>query len=108
MNSMIVADWGQTRTIAMQKTETYSWSNPDGSGGTINGGQPRYTEMNPFLGEHPSVGKVNWYFAGSLLVNNTIYFSLPLKYRNFYAIGVGVYQAYFVINNHRAGIEIRF
>lgn len=40
-----IIDWGQTRTIA---------KNPD-----------KYRELNTFLGDHPSVARVNNYFIGT-------------------------------------------
>jgi len=106
MNSMLLLDWGQTRTIAMERTQGYTWSNPDGSGGTIYGGKPKYTEINPILGDHPSVGRVNRYFAASLVINNAVYFLLPEKWRNYYALGVGTIEAGFVLHNNFAGVRI--
>jgi hypothetical protein len=43
----LCADWSQTRWIA---------------------DHPGFTEMNPYLGAHPSIGRVNVYFALALVV----------------------------------------
>jgi len=68
-----VVDWGQTRTIAY---------NPD-----------QWRERNPFLGDHPSVGRVNNYFIARLILAPVLAHYLP-EYRTailsvWLAIGVG-------------------
>jgi hypothetical protein len=106
MNTMIILDWGQTRDIATRKTEDYKWS-----GGTIFGGKPVYKEVGPariIIGEYPTVGDVNRFFVSSLIVNNGIYFLLPIRYNYIYAVCMGIYQVYVVFNNHKVGIKIKF
>jgi len=88
MNLSIVADWGQTRTIAM---------NPQ-----------LYREKNPVIGEHPSLGRVNAWFLGSLVVNNGIMIALPKKYKPYYAGGVTAIETYFVVSNNHIGIKVEF
>lgn len=80
-----VVDWGQTRTIAM---------NPD-----------RWSETNPFLGKHPSVGEVNTYFISRLILVPVLAHYLP-EYRTailslWLAIGVG-YSGH----NHSIGLKM--
>ena len=89
MNASIATDWGQTRYIA---------SHPQ-----------QYEEVeNPFLGRHPSMGKVNAWFIGSLAVNNGIMVALPKKYRPWYAGVVTAYETRLVIRNNSIGIKIDF
>jgi len=52
MNLFIVADWGQTRYIAMH--------------------EDAFHETNPILGGHPHRDKVDAFFLGSIVVNNGI------------------------------------
>lgn len=89
MNAAIVMDWGQTRCGA---------NNPQ-----------EYREAsNPFLGEHPSIGKVNAWFIGSLAVNNGIMVALPKRYRPWYAGAVTAYEVRLVIRNNSIGAKIDF
>jgi len=48
---LLVADWGQTREIAVN---------------------PRYREINILLGENPSLGEVDLYFATAIVGNALI------------------------------------
>lgn len=89
MNTAIVMDWGQTRHIASRPQQ--------------------YEEVeNPFLGRHPSMGKVNAWFIGSLAVNNGIMVALPKKYRPWYAGVVTAYETRLVIRNNSIGIKVDF
>ena len=61
-------DWKQTQTIAR---------NPD-----------RYWEMNPVLGRHPSVQRVNTYFLATYLVNTAISVLLTDELRKWFQFGI--------------------
>jgi len=89
MNTAIVMDWGQTR---------YGAAHPQ-----------QYEEVsNPFLGKHPSIGRVNAWFIGSIAVNNWIMVALPKKYRPYYAGAVTAYEVHLVIRNNSIGAKIDF
>ena len=89
MNAAIVMDWGQTRYVANHPQQ--------------------YEEIvNPFLGKHPSVARVNNWFIGSLAVNNGIMVALPKKYRPYYAGVVTAYEVRLVIRNNSIGVKIDF
>jgi len=89
MNAMLIADWGQTRNIAY---------NPQ-----------QYEEVyNPILRGHPSMGRVNAWFLGSLVVNNGVMVALPKKYRPYYAGAVSAVETHFVISNNQIGIKVDF
>ena len=80
-----IVDWGQTRTIAY---------NPD-----------QWRELNPFLGDHPSVGAVNTYFISRLILVPVLAHYFP-EYRTiilslWLATGVG-----FSSHNHSIGIRM--
>lgn len=85
---LLVADWAQTRHIAR---------NPD-----------RFFEKNPILGEHPSVGRVNTYFATTLVLNYIVTDALPPKWRTAYQAGLIGVELYVVGNNKRIGIRMDF
>jgi hypothetical protein len=106
MNASIAIDHSQTLDIASRRTQTYSYSNPDGSCGTVNGGRTVYRELNPIIGSHPSRGKVNMYFGAVYAVNNTVFFSLPKKYRPYYAVGVIVVEGFIDVRNQTIGIKM--
>ena|SRR6266496_5740917 len=83
-------DWGQTRYIA---------KHPD-----------RFWEVGSsrFIGEHPSVGKVNNYFAASTLFYGTAANLLPSVYRKVLLGGVVVMRVDVISKNYSLGIKINF
>lgn len=82
-----VVDWAQTRYIATH---------------------PEYHETNPIIGKHPRIGKVNTYFAASLLGGAIVLDALPSHYRD-YALKAGlVLELLVVANNARIGIGMKF
>lgn len=86
--TLLAVDWAQTRNIAR---------NPD-----------RWQEYNPFLGDHPSVGRVDGYFITSGLLHVGIASALPARYRDVYqALGIG-FQAGVVGHNFSLGISAKF
>lgn len=83
------ADWAQTRTIA---------KNPD-----------RYYEINPILGEHPSTGRVNNYFAATGLGHALLANTLPPEWRKWLQYGsIGVEAAMAGRNKFKVGIGMTF
>lgn len=83
-----VIDWGQTLEIAR-----YPY---------------RYSEYNPILGKHPSVGKVNLYMGAWVILHPVISYLLPKDYRKVWQyISIGV-SAGCVGKNFSAGIGVRF
>jgi hypothetical protein len=77
-----VIDWGQTRYISNNKN---------------------FHEDNPFLGSHPSMGRVNTHFALSLPLGY-LFFDYNDDYRkDLLKIGTGV-ELFLVTNNARHGI----
>ena len=83
-----VLDWAQTRNIAR---------NPD-----------RWHEMNVVLGEHPSVGRVDRYFALTALAHVGIAVALPRDWRTpFQYVTIGI-EAGVVVHNWSIGLGVRF
>ena len=79
-----IADWRQTRYIANHPQDYY--------------------EMNPLIGEHPSVGRVNTYFAASIASRALVSALLPPPYRAWWQyISIGA-QGFVVIHNFDKGI----
>ena len=81
-------DWLQTRNIAR---------NPD-----------KFYETNSYLGQHPSVGKVNEYFAVTMLLHVGIVTSLPSKYRSVFQFTTIAYEINYVAGNYQIGISAKF
>src|ERR1019366_421470 len=51
---------------------------------------PDLQESNPILGQHPSAAKINEYMAGAALLQITVAYFLPEKYRKaFQYIAIG-------------------
>lgn len=85
------ADWRQTRRIA---TDTYPGTNV-----------PCWIERNPILGEHPSAGQVDQYFAVFIAGNALISALLLPPYRAYWQyLSIG-YEASSVSHNYQAGIR---
>jgi hypothetical protein len=84
----LAVDWGQTRTIAR---------NP-----------ARFNELNPFLGEHPSVGRVDRYFALAMLGTVGLAIALPSEYRKIFLYGLILRETAVVITNYSIGIRASF
>lgn len=86
--TLTAADWAQTRNIARH---------PE-----------RWHETNPILGEHPSVGRVDRYFAASALIGAAALNALPTRYRD-WALNAGlVVEAGCVGHNLSLGIGVKF
>jgi hypothetical protein len=97
-------DWHQTRGIASEK-----WSgtvqNADGGTTYYNGTVPRYHEYNPILGEHPSQGSVDAYFAAAVVGHAAISYLLPPRWRAWWQyLGIGA-QGFVVYHNWGEGIR---
>lgn len=84
----VTIDWAQTRYIARHPQ--------------------KYSELNPILGKHPSTGKVDRYFAASLLGTVGIAFALPTNYRKYWLGGVTFVEVGFVLHNKGIGIKADF
>lgn len=81
-------DWLQTRNVAR---------NPDG-----------WHETNPILGRHPSIGRVNNYFLGAMLVHVGIVHLLPAEYRPVFQTITIFIEAGYVANNYQLGASTKF
>lgn len=82
-----VVDWGQTRYIAKHS---------------------EFHEVNPLIGKHPSIGRVNNYFAISIPANIAISALVPSKYRALWQTGRLMVQVSLVSYNKGVGIGIDF
>ena len=81
----LVVDWGQTRYIA---------KHPEA-----------YREMNIFLGEHPSVGRVNTYFTGVIIGTVVLANWLtPANRKVFLGTITGVEL---LVTNHNRGLGVK-
>ena len=85
---LLVADWAQTRQIARNAQS--------------------FRETNPILGEHPSMGRVNAYFATALLLNYAIGRSLDRGWRSAWFLGVQSVEASVVQRNLSIGLTLSF
>ena len=88
VTALIAADWAQTRWIATH---------------------PRNArDLNPILGEHPSLGKVNAYFATFTVAHAAVSAALPVRYRApWQYVWIG-YEWSAVHRNYLAGMRMNF
>jgi hypothetical protein len=99
--SLQVADWGQTRAIANGYTSEYT----DGNGIKKT---RAYYETNILLGKHPSTGRVDTYFAASIVGHTAVAYLLPQPYRRIWQSLFVIVEAHFVIRNDSIGLKIDF
>ena len=83
-----LADWSETRYIAKHPDEFY--------------------EANRVLGKHPTTGKVDAYFAGSIALTYFIADQLPSNYRKIFLGSISVVEISFVNHNKSLGIGWSF
>lgn len=83
-----VVDWGQTVDIA---------KNPN-----------RYSEINPLIGEHPSVNDVHRYMIASSLTHYLVSRTLKPRYRKYWQyITIGM-TGTLIAHNYSVGLRINF
>lgn len=85
--ALLVADWRQTQDIRRH---------------------PGRFELNPILGRRPSLGRVDRYFAASLLAHAACSLALRPEYRVTYQRATIAAEAVVVGRNAYLGLEIRF
>lgn len=68
----------------------------------------KWHEISPILGSHPSRDKVNLYFLATAALQFGTAYILPVKIRELYQYGYIGYEAGFVDNNFRLGIQAKF
>ena len=89
MNTMVIADWAQTRDIA---------------------DNPRIREGNGYLGDFPTTGEVNRYFVTLLITYNFIgEYCVDEKNKKYLYYAWSVDHGIFgVVHNINAGIKFKF
>ncbi|MEK6748520.1 MAG: hypothetical protein AABY83_04860 [Pseudomonadota bacterium] len=85
-----VADWGQTRDIAVRCE----------SG--------RYFETNLVMGRCPNIASVNTYFVSTALLHMGASYLLPAPYRRIFQTGTIGMQIGYINNNANIGLNLRF
>ena len=86
--SALVMDWAQA---------TYIAEHPD-----------KVREINPILGEHPSVGQVNVYSVSSIVGALAVAGALPNPWRNRFLKAVYMVEMLAVIWNASSGVGVSF
>lgn len=100
----MAVDWSQTSWAMKQYAEkepgcTYwdGWQK-----------EHKYSEINPFLGDHPSQGRINTYFVGMIVGHTAIARLLPNPYRRWWQGVFIVTEAGFVAHNFSIGARVEF
>jgi len=98
LTTLLIVDWTQTRYIAKHPRDptrqdgTYQWR----------------AEGNNLLGAYPSVGRVNSYFAASIVGHAVISYMLPRPWREGWQyIWIGI-EIDATSRNQRMGIKLEF
>jgi len=84
----IILDWGQTRYI-VKHPQTFH-------------------ELNPSLGNYPSMGNVNKFFIGRLVLHGTAAYLLPDPFRKIWLGGEIMIRFNAVKNNRSIGVGFNF
>jgi hypothetical protein len=96
-----IADWGQTRDISMRHCDSPQYR---GAYKCYGG----YSDINPFIGDKPSMDEVDRYMLSTAILHAGITKSLPRKYREkFQLVTIGI-EAGFVHHNAKLGLKVRF
>ncbi len=100
-------DWRQTQIIAescrdVTVTPLGFFSSFPSSTSTI----CERAETNIFLGDHPSLGKVNSWFAGTLVAHTAVSYILPKPWRTIWqSVWIGI-EGETVRRNYALGISV--
>lgn len=99
LTALLIVDWGQTRYLVKhpidpkQPDGTYNW---------------RAEGYNRFLGEHPSIGRVNNYHVAVLAGHAAISTLLPPGWRKGWQyVWIGI-ESDTVYRNHHIGLRVDF
>lgn len=69
---------------------------------------PKYYELNPIIGKHPTQNEIDIYFLSTAILHTGIAYYLPKKYRRYWqCVFIGM-SAGCVAYNFNAGISIIF
>ena len=86
-------DWMQTRWMVKQD---WQW------------GEGYHREMNPILGSHPSMKKVDTLIPLGMVAHTLVSMALPPDYRRIWQVlWIGV-EGYCVTTNYSAGVHLEF
>lgn len=84
----IILDWGQTRYIVKHPQS--------------------FHELNPTLGSSPSLGNINKFFLGRILLHGTAAYILPDPFRKIWLAGEISIRFNAVRNNRNIGVGFNF
>jgi hypothetical protein len=87
VQTLLAADWSQTIVVSRD---------------------PGLIEENPILGENPSSGRVDKYFAAWMVAHPLISHILPAGLRKHWQYAAIIVQAGAVGNNHNLGVRFNF
>jgi hypothetical protein len=99
VTAIIAADWAQTRDLV---------KNPCVEGPNCEVHRVEKGPASHIIGEHPSVGQVNNYFAATAILNAGIAWLLPRGWREGWQIGSAAYEMKFVLDNRSLGVKMTF
>jgi len=97
-----VIDWSQTRYVAKNPC-------PHAGGGSACTDPYREAGLaRHFIGEYPTVGKVDRYFAGVVVVGGLVAHALPSDYRKVFLGLITVMEINVTTQNRRIGLRMEF
>ena len=99
-------DWTRGQLI-MQGLTTFSYVLDWGQTLDIENHSNLY-ETNALLGDHPSRGEINTYFASLIITHILITHVLPSKYRMAWLTGTFVISVGYVNNNYHLGLTFKY
>jgi hypothetical protein len=91
--AITTADWMQTRWMARQN---WQWD-----GGC-------HKELNPFLGSHPSIKKIDTLIPLGMVAHTLVSMALPPNYRRIWqCVWIGV-ESLAIYHNYSVGVKLEF
>lgn len=105
--AFIREDWTKTNTaleVTWLALHTIDW----GQSLDISRNSNKFYEINPLLGNHPSVGNINTWGIISTVGHISISYILPYKYRNYWQwVTIGS-KGIIVGHNFSIGLKVKF
>ena len=105
--TLLLMDWAQTRDIVRHQATCGATDGASAVDRARHCGEGYY-ETNPIIGEQPSMGRVNAYFATVMLGHYLIDRHLSPSNQDRFEWATIVLEAAVVLHNHQIGLSIKF
>lgn len=107
-NTLLEASWLLVNSMDISQTKRFEHAGPTGDDSYCAESWKYYHEANPFIGKHPSQGKLNTIWVAGSLAHVAASVLLPEPYRTWFQSGTLVLSASAVTHNYNLGFSLKF